>query len=534
MTGLYRPLLIFLFALLWNAGLHVPFWFHLLAVGAHAIATLLVWELLKRGVPRWCATLGALWFAVQPLHIEAVANISNSSEVFVTIATLSLTLVLLRAGSTTPEGPVPWRTAVAAGALFAAALLFKESGLMSPVLALLVVWGWNASLNARPIGLFRSVIVRQWQRWYRLVVVCVLAFGVVLVARVNALGSIVSHRSIAAEGLDSLTAVQRVWAMLALGPKIVGLLLWPTILNPAYGPRFVEGHSGVSAPAVAFIVLSTAVVLAAVVLARRGDRRLVTGLAFAAIAFLPASNLLMPTGQTLAERTLYLPSVGITLLLSALLSRSVAAIQSAMPSMRERLPTLAGAAAAVLALVAAANATRHRSWVWHDHDAWFHQVIAANPNYFRAYLEFALYQRMRGQRHEALANLQHAYALAPGEQRVRVELTTELLASGDPARAAGVATELMSSPEGRHSASDVALYFESVGAAFGPDSVLVAADRLRADAPAGITAIYSGRAHEARGERMEALRVYRDGLASAGTDSTVAAWLRQRVDSVSR
>ena len=60
------------------------------------------------------------------------------------------------------------------------------------------------------------------------------------------------------------------------------------------------------------------------------------------------------------------------------------------------------------------------------------------------------------------------------------------------------------------------------------------ATELLANGAAGFTAVFSGRAHEARGERLEALQAYRDGLARAGMDSSVAAWLRQRFDSMSR
>src|SRR5437879_1802371 len=63
-SGLYRPVLMSIFAIVWNVGGHAPVWFHLLAVAAHMSATLLVWLLLRRGVDGWAAALAALWFAV--------------------------------------------------------------------------------------------------------------------------------------------------------------------------------------------------------------------------------------------------------------------------------------------------------------------------------------------------------------------------------------------------------------------------------------------------------------------------------------
>src|SRR5438128_1779072 len=38
-TGLYRPLTMLVFGILWNAGGHYPIWLHLFAISAHAVAT---------------------------------------------------------------------------------------------------------------------------------------------------------------------------------------------------------------------------------------------------------------------------------------------------------------------------------------------------------------------------------------------------------------------------------------------------------------------------------------------------------------
>jgi len=82
-TGLYRPVAQFMYALLWNLGSGKPWPFHLYAIVSHVATTLGLWWLVARATNRWAAFFAALLFAVDPVHVEAVANIVNSSEVLV-------------------------------------------------------------------------------------------------------------------------------------------------------------------------------------------------------------------------------------------------------------------------------------------------------------------------------------------------------------------------------------------------------------------------------------------------------------------
>src|SRR3989454_5494374 len=82
---------------------------------------------------------------------------------------------------------------------------------------------------------------------------------------------------------------------------------------------------------------------------RRRRRVEALGLAWIAIAYLPVANLLFPTGVLMAERTLYLPPVGLALALGAAATR--------WPRRR-----LAGLGALVIALSALRTVTRVPIW----------------------------------------------------------------------------------------------------------------------------------------------------------------------------
>jgi hypothetical protein len=528
--GLYRPLLMVIFSVLWNAGLRFPIWFHLLAVAAHASVTVLVWQVLRRAVSALAAALGALWFAVHPLHVEAVANIANSSEVFVTIVTLALVLVVVRGDEQIgPDGRVPWMTATLAGALYGAALLIKESGVTAPALALLMLWGWRAPSVGRNGNALSSRMI--WRRWARMVFTCAGAFCVVVAARVAVLGAAVGG-SFAAPGLRTLSTAQRIWAMLSVGPKIVGLLVWPRTLNPLYGPRVLGGHFGPNLPAIAFVTGVALLAGASWRFATHGDRRVSTAIAWIAIAFFPASNLLVATGQVLAERTLYLPSVGATLLLAVGIDALVVRARPALTAFR-RPATVIGGVLVGLFVFGVARETRHRARAWGDHKALLTQLIAADPGDYHPYWALAVLEQEAGKPDVALQMLERAYRLEQGDRELSIAYAKALI-ERQPALASIVLARLMSRPDERAKVDAVSLYLEALGRGYGADSVLAAGQRLFADAPLPTTAFYVGSAHEVRGERAAAVASYRAGLGLASLDSVGARRLRERLDALSR
>jgi tetratricopeptide (TPR) repeat protein len=520
-------------SILWNTGLRFPIFFHLLAVVAHALATVLVFRVLRRAMSTPASAVGALWFAVHPVHIEAVANVANSSEVLVAVATLSLALMLLRADSRTePPASIGWTTAVAAGAIFAAAVLTKESGVAAPVLALLAVWAARRPDEGQDtpwlVGLRAA-----WSRWWRVAVSCTVVLVAVVAARFFVLQSLVSRQSIAAEGLEGLSAWQRTWAMLSLGPKIAELLLWPRELNPLYGPRPIAGVSGPNMTSVAFIVAVALLAWGAWRLAQRGDRRMAWAMAWIVIAFAPASNLLVPTGQVLAERTLYVSSVGIALLLGVGVHAGLQALTAAGAAWQR--PLLYGSAIAVLVLtVVAARSTSQRSQMWRDHGALFSQAIKADSGNYRPYWELAKYAMTLGQHVPATRAYERAYALAGEERDLLADYSAALMKLGAPGRASVVATQLMKFPEARRDPAAVTVYLQAYGLTWGPDSLLVASRRLYADAPLPTTAFFIGGVLEQRRDVSAAIEAYRKGLNGTAADTAGMRRLRERLGALSR
>ena len=154
------------------------------------------------------------------------------------------------------------------------------------------------------------------------------------------------------------------------------LLVFPLHLRVDYSPTERSAATSVASPAVLLGFLALLAWGALLWRAWRRDRKVeAMGLAWIAIAFLPVANLLFPIGVFMAERTLYLPSVGLALVAGALMARAPA-----------RLPY-----GLAFAVVVAAGATRSvwRIPVWHDNVAFAQSIRRDSPASYQGHMAAA-------------------------------------------------------------------------------------------------------------------------------------------------
>lgn len=468
-AGLFRPVVQFLYALLWNVSGGTPWVFHLYAVLLHAACAIAVLVVLARALPQWAALAGALLFAVDPLHVESVANVAGSAEAVAALASIGCLLVLARAYSRTQAAEaIGWRPALAGALAFAIAIGAKESAATVPALAALFLWGWHAPTAERPRA--RSVLVRGWRAW----VACTVALVAMLVARRAVLGEFSPPRSALAVGLEGETLVQRWWTMTAAWPRVAQLLLWPTRLSVHYGPTTVRPHHAITAAAAGAILAAVALAGFAAVLARRGDRRPLVAIGWIALAYLAASNILVPTGQLLAERTLFFSSAGAAMLVGWLFACAGATSASARRS----------TAVIVMAVVlAGAVGSARRARVWSTEERLFQSGIDFDGDAFFPYWQLARAVGRHGDNGRGLALLGEAYRRYPAGESLALEYAQHLRTSarGEDAltvlRAAGAAHP--------HSQAVRLAYLEALLERRGADSVIASIESYRGADPGG-------------------------------------------------
>lgn len=290
-AAMYRPLPIVSYALDWHTESLV--WFHAVNLLWHGGVSVAIAALLLRLTDSdRAALLGGVLFAVHPLHVEAVANIVGRAEVMAALFTVLAVYAAL-------ERDRLWWSLAA----LALGLLCKETAATVPAL---VVWGWMLGIG-RPE---RRRMIAYAVGWG---VVAVVYLGI----RWSILHPYARMEHLAAVFIGASPLSVRLTTVAAL-TDIARLLVFPAVLRVDYSPaertlvtspldsRFLLG------------VLCVALWAGLLVLAwRRGRRVEAFGLGWIAIAFLPVANLFFPTGVLVAERTLYLPSVGLALAVGA-------------------------------------------------------------------------------------------------------------------------------------------------------------------------------------------------------------------------
>lgn len=386
----YRPLTILVYGLEWAAGHGMPWVFHAVNIGLYAAVSVAVFYLAETCLPFAAAWVAAALFAVHPLHVEAVANVVGQAELLVALFMIVAvtTYIRRRNANELTVGPM-----VAIGALYAAACLTKEHGFVLPVVlvaAEVVVVVDRTPLRTRltalrPFGLSLALISAGYL-WAH--------------SQINHdLAGFHPYIPFSILGLD---AAGRALTMFGLVPQWFRLFFWPMRLTAEYGPPeypVVTDFQIYQVPG----LLCLAAILTLGVVAWRKAPAVSFGIWFLIITLLPTSNFIVPSGILLAERTLFLPSVGAMIALAAVVPWLYQRVQ--IRSLR-----IAGLAAFLLILAAGAWRSLERTTVWKDNETLFTRTVIDAPNVYRSHFmlgthELSLKRKVRGEREYQLAML---------------------------------------------------------------------------------------------------------------------------------
>jgi tetratricopeptide (TPR) repeat protein len=373
-SGVYRPLTtlsyLFNYAILGNA--RDPAGYHAVNLILHWGNALLVYALvlpLLGGA--WPALLAAALFTAHPIATEAVTNIVGRADLLAAAAVLGGALLHRTAAQV-----IGWRRAAALVALFVAAAL----GLLSKESAVLLLPAAVVLDLTR-----RSPFARGW-------VVVGLAMAAVWLLRARLYTDVAIHEI---PFLENPLVGAGFWTARLTAVKVIGryaaLLVWPRALSCDYSYdqvplvtwRFTTWEDWQALLALGGLGL------AALLAVRHFHRRepAFFFVAFFLATLLPASNLFVLIPTIMAERLLYLPSVGfaggLVLLVSALCQRVTPR------------PALAGVMLGVI-VVAYGTRTHLRNADWQDDLRLYQSAQTAAPRSYKPYLALAATLAQRG------------------------------------------------------------------------------------------------------------------------------------------
>jgi tetratricopeptide (TPR) repeat protein len=413
--ALYRPVTTMSFAVDWTISGGNSAWFLFANALWHAIACVLVFMLLMRFAALPAALAGALLFAVHPVHVEAVANVVGRAEMIAAVFVLAAMLLWPAADAARPA-----RRLAMVGVLFMLALLTKESAIMLPALLVLFDAGRG---ELTPAGM------RDW--WQRRAA-GVLMLGCITLAylgvRALVLGGIAPTRVDAA--LEVTSGADRLLTALQAWPVYLRLLVFPRVLLADYGPRILMPAGGLTPAVVAGGLIIVVLVLGGSAMWLRGRGTAALALLWFPLALLPVSNLIIPIGIIVAERTLYLPSLAIAVAVSILAGRLARA---------SMLRAVAGTGLIALVIALFAARTLIRIPDWRSTDSIFAALLRDRPDSFRAHWHHARLDAVAGRHQAALERYVHALDLWPYRPRLVIETTRAAARAGNMTYARDVA-----------------------------------------------------------------------------------------------
>lgn len=369
----YRPTTTVSFLIDRSLGGDAPFAFHLSVVLAHALTSALVclFALQLFGHKTFgavAALFAGLLFAVHPIHTESVAWAAGRSDVLATGFLLGVLCV--RSSST-----ASWPRSAAAGLLAFAALGAKETGVA--VYPLMVL----QDLLAVRAGTFRRTTSAGWVRRYAGPVV---AGAIYFLLRRATLGELVGTAPGQARAAGAVTEV------LAALAAYLGKLVWPVGLN-AYIDQ-IPGGLVSSLSALAVIVAITAVALR---FWQYDEPLPIFFVLWVLITLAPSLSIVWKIPDApMAERYLYLPSVGFCLLVAYAVKRFLSSSRPAW--MRAALAVLC-----VSLLAGSAVATVRRNRVWKDDLALWEDAARKSRRSGMAYRSLATAYQKAGRHDEA-------------------------------------------------------------------------------------------------------------------------------------
>lgn len=369
-VDLYRPVTtlsyLFNYAALDNADR--PEGYHWINFLLHFVNVLLVYALALRFLKKfWPAIFFAALWAVHPALTESVTNIIGRADLLAALAVLSGFLMYLKSAESTGLKRYAWLFGLMA--VTAIGAFSKESAVAILGVVLLyefTFWNENESkpehIRASILGCAAIAIPILVMLFQRTVVI-----GASLPATFPFLDNPL-------RGASFFRA--RTTAIAVIG-KYLGLLVWPATLSTDYSYSQIPIATGTPHEWLAWIAV---IALAVAVLSQFSRNRNIFFFgAFAFVTFLPTANLLFLTGTIMAERFLYLPSIGF----AACTVVIVYAIAE-----RVRLPKLAPVALCLFISAFAAR-TYARNVDWQTQFSIAQADVHASPNSFKTHFDMA-------------------------------------------------------------------------------------------------------------------------------------------------
>ncbi|XP_065221750.1 protein O-mannosyl-transferase TMTC1-like [Planococcus citri] len=403
----YRPLTVFTFRFNnWLFGLH-PFWFHFANVVLHALCSGLFTRIafVIAGLQIQFAALAGAMFASHPIHTEAVAGIVGRADV---LACFFFILSFLT------YHDYKWRCnrRIFISCAFAgASLLAKETGMTVLIVNLLydAYNSWSSIKRA----------ITEWKCNDESILFCkrVAILSIVIIILITLRLALLQGNLPKFSNQDNPAAHHPLLTVRFLTYSYLTafnfwLLLFPFTLSHDWQmgsipliTNLLDHRNAFTCLFLIFCCWTVYRILADFEHPRSAP--IIVGFLFLVMPFLPASNLLFTVGFVVAERVLYIPSMGMILLVvygGQILSHKVTVV------FQKNWPITISF---TILLVLFVCKTMHRNMDWKSRESLIRSGLQVVPNNAKMHYNWANYLREKGQEELSIRHYEEALRLWP-------------------------------------------------------------------------------------------------------------------------
>ncbi|XP_068132940.1 protein O-mannosyl-transferase TMTC3 [Hyperolius riggenbachi] len=375
----YRPLTVLTFRLNYLFSELNAVSYHLLNLLLHAGVCVIFLKVCKLFLDNQTSLIAALLFAVHPIHTEAVTGVVGRAELLSSIFLLAAFLSYTK--SKGPDNSIVWTPIAAAVFLVAVATLCKEQGItvvgICCVYEVFIAQGytlpmlWDTAVQI--VSGKGSIPFSLIQTLLKLVV---LMFSTLLLVVIRV--QVIQSQLPVFTRFDNPAAVSstptRQLTFNYLLPVNAWLLLNPSELCCDWTMGtipLIESLLDIrNLATLAFFTLLGTLVVFSIKYSGDSSKTVLMGLCLLVLPFIPASNLFFPVGFVVAERVLYVPSMGFCMLVAHGWKKL---------SCKSGLRKLSWIFLAVVLFTHAVK-TFNRNWDWESEYTLFMSALKVNKN----------------------------------------------------------------------------------------------------------------------------------------------------------
>jgi tetratricopeptide (TPR) repeat protein len=340
-----------------------PTGFHLTNTVLHAAVGMLVFLLILRLTGDLLASVvGSLFYAVHPVHTEAVAYIAGRADPLYSVFMLISLLLFIKYVNSTGKNPVVYFLSIF---FFVVSLLAKEMVFTLPIILFFYMFYFLRHTEKQ--NLYEKY---KWT-W--------LPYGIIVGIYGFLRATVLSFSDIApASAFNKIPFVLRILTFFRTIVTYFSLLIMPVDLHME---RTISITRNVFEPSALFALLLVSAIFWAIYWTYKKNLRLISfSIVWFFVFLLPVSNI-VPINSFLAEHWIYMASVGIFLILGSFVSFVWQKIPRGARSLH-----IAFLCAVIVPLILYARGTVLRNKDWHNEISFFNSTLKYHPKNARLYL----------------------------------------------------------------------------------------------------------------------------------------------------